>query len=268
MNTPLVSVAMATYNGEKFLKDQMDSLLAQTYRHFEVVISDDGSTDRTQEIIKGYQTRDARVRFSVNLKPEGYIRNFERALSLCRGEIIFLCDQDDVWHTDKIKRHMQVYQEQKTLWAYNRVALIDESTQRIGLLENTISTYYSKRKLLQYTWGSCILGCATSYRASLLKNIWPADPLAPAHDSWIQLAIYPAQSAYIPEILQEYRQHRNNTTGLKNKVTESEAISQNMKYLKNLVHNSHLSITKRFFFLLVVCLKNIRNGLKNLIAFS
>ena len=99
------SVALCTYNGEKYLKEQLDSILSQEIPVDEIVICDDCSTDETTLIIKEYESQFPNV-FCVFINAEnlGYVRNFEKALSFCTGEIIFLCDQDDLWRKDKTQK--------------------------------------------------------------------------------------------------------------------------------------------------------------------
>ena len=89
---PLVSVALATYNGEKFLREQSDSLLNQTYRNIEIIISDDNSTDNTQLILREYANRDSRVKWSLNKRERGFVNNFSEAITRSVGEVIFLCE--------------------------------------------------------------------------------------------------------------------------------------------------------------------------------
>lgn len=252
---------MATYNGDQFLRQQLDSLLSQTYSNFEIVISDDQSTDGTIVILKEYAAKDSRIQWSVNPSPSGFITNFARAVSLCNGEIIFLCDQDDVWNNEKISLHVEAYKDQSIRWVYNEARLVDEKGKFIGLLTDISDIYYSKKRrwLLNTIWGTCILGCVTSYRSSLIKNTWPADIHAPGHDSWIQLVIFPAKAFHIPSILQDYRQHDANVFGLRKIVAnQSEIIAQNMKYLKSLVKNRHIQRWKRLFLFIVYHVKMAR----------
>ncbi len=262
-----VSVAMTTFNGESFLREQLDSLLGQSYENFEIIISDDGSKDGTHEILNEYQTKDSRIKWVLNPNPNGFIKNFEYVIGLCRGEIIFLCDQDDIWYSEKISKHVDIYKSNKDIhWVYNRVILIDDEDKEIGFLEDSAPDYYKKRKLLYSTWGSCVLGCATSYRSKLLKSVLPIGKYAPAHDSWIQLAIFPKKSFYINEVLQSYRQHCKNVVGWGKEIDtnvlkerEKQAISDNLRYLKCLSTNRNLTLGKRLFFLVVYFVKLIRN---------
>jgi len=259
---PLVSIAIAVYNGAEFFREQLDSLLAQTYTNLEIVVTDDGSNDGTQAILSEYAAKDSRVRWSVSTRTRGMIPNFTGAVSLCKGDIIFLCDCDDVWYPEKVEKHLQQYQDPSVQWVYNEAIVTDEKNRPTGYLTDLLPGYYTRKKLTYYTWGSCIIGCATSYRAKLIKDRWPADIHAPGHDSWIQLAIYPARRVYITEILQDYRQHSTNTMGLRDRAgdleNEAQAIKENMLYLKSLVKNDRLQVWKRTFFLAVLLGKQIR----------
>ena len=102
----LVSVVMCTYNGEKFLREQLDSIVQQSYPIHELLIQDDQSTDRTTKIIKEYQARYPFIRLHINEKNLGFNANFHTALCSATGDFISISDQDDVWHPDKLKEMM------------------------------------------------------------------------------------------------------------------------------------------------------------------
>src|SRR5919199_6162917 len=110
MDRQRVSVAMCTYNGERYLQEQLDSIAAQTCLPDELVVCDDRSSDRTLEIIQIFKSK---VSFPVHLhiNPEnlGTIKNFEKAISLCTGDIIVLSDQDDVWKPHKVETILQAF---------------------------------------------------------------------------------------------------------------------------------------------------------------
>jgi glycosyltransferase involved in cell wall biosynthesis len=108
---PLVSVVMCTYNGAAFLLQQIESILAQTYPHFELVIVDDASADETRNIIAGCMQTDRRIRCFVNEDNIGYNRNFEKAIALADGDFIAISDQDDIWHADKLRIMMEAWPE-------------------------------------------------------------------------------------------------------------------------------------------------------------
>src|SRR3990172_731979 len=103
MNSELVSIVMATYNGEKYLRQQLDSILEQTCQHFELIVVDDASTDETLSILNEYAASDDRIHVYPAEKNMGLVANFERGLKLAKGEFIALSDQDDIFRNDKIE---------------------------------------------------------------------------------------------------------------------------------------------------------------------
>ena len=105
----MISVCMATYNGQEYVKEQIDSILCQLGKDDELVISDDHSVDQTQHIIETYT--DPRIRFYENELAKGVTHNFENSLKKSKGDIIFLSDQDDVWYPNKIKEMVAFLQE-------------------------------------------------------------------------------------------------------------------------------------------------------------
>ena len=99
----MVSIAMATYNGAKYLREQLDSICAQTINDYELIVCDDCSTDDTYAILKEYALKDARIRVYKNEVNLGFKKNFEKAISLCKGEYIALSDQDDIWYNNHLE---------------------------------------------------------------------------------------------------------------------------------------------------------------------
>ena len=102
MAAELVSIALCTYNGEAYLKEQLDSLIDQTYPNCEIIIVDDCSKDGTVDILKQYANEYPQIKLYINSENLGYTKNFEKAINLCNGEYIALCDQDDIWDKNKI----------------------------------------------------------------------------------------------------------------------------------------------------------------------
>src|SRR6476659_477323 len=99
-----ISVALCTYNGERFLNEQLESILAQTFPVTEIIVCDDGSTDDTSTMLQQFERRYFNLfKIYVNAENLGVIKNFEKAISLCAGDIIFLADQDDIWEINKVE---------------------------------------------------------------------------------------------------------------------------------------------------------------------
>src|SRR4051812_10655388 len=115
MICPKVSVVVCTYNGEKFLPQQLNSLISQTYANLEIIISDDHSSDDTVKIAASFQKRDPRIRIHVNESNLGFNKNFEQAFDLSTGDFIAVCDQDDIWKPNKIKDMMSLFKEETVL---------------------------------------------------------------------------------------------------------------------------------------------------------
>ena len=122
---PLVSIALCTYNGEAYLREQLDSIANQSYSPLELIAVDDSSSDNTLEILKEYAAIYPFIKIFVNPENLGYIRNFEKALQLCSGDFIALSDQDDIWDHKKIEK--QVNSIGNNLLVYHDSEFVDQN---------------------------------------------------------------------------------------------------------------------------------------------
>jgi len=212
-----VSIAMATYNGERYVREQLDSFVAQTRRPDNLVVTDDGSTDGTVAIVRDFAaTAPFPVQVHQNPQRLDYPRNFERAISLCSGDIIFLSDQDDVWFPEKIETLVAYLAAHPAIAVVvNDQVLTDAKLQHRGLtkLENLKRAGRSSDGLIE--------GCCTAFRRSWGGLIFPIEPsLDPlmathdlSHDSWInELAISLSVRGVVEQPLQFYRRTGSNTT--------------------------------------------------------
>ena len=141
-----VSVVMCTYNGEKYLREQIESILNQTYPVYELIIQDDRSTDRTVEIVREYQQKDSRVKLFVNEQSLGFNYNFSTAFTRATGEYIASTDQDDIWRTDKIEvlmKHVEGY----SLLFHNSQLFTTDITHSLGM-KNASNVLYNPLFLL------------------------------------------------------------------------------------------------------------------------
>ena len=127
---PRSAVAMATYNGEAYLKEQVDSILSQTCSDFELQISDDASTDGTLAILEAYSAKDPRVHVHVNEKNIGYRANFYKAISMCSADLIFLSDQDDRWLPHKMETLLRKIGDK--MLVFSDSAITDSSGNNTG----------------------------------------------------------------------------------------------------------------------------------------
>ena len=140
-----VEIVMATYNGEKYIKEQLDSLLSQSHPYLLVDVCDDGSTDDTVSIVKDYEKKDSRVRLFENKTNQGYIRNFMSGIVRCDSPYIMLCDQDDIWNWDKVEltlekmKLMERENPEKPVLVFTDAMNFDSSTgKKLGMTEQSL----------------------------------------------------------------------------------------------------------------------------------
>lgn len=211
----LVSVALATYNGKEFIEQQLDSVLGQTHSRFEVIIVDDGSEDGTRDVLAAYKNKfPQKIKVFFNETNLGFIENFEKAISLCAGDFIALCDQDDIWVNNKIDRLLEEIEGYALV--YSDVSLIDGGGKVIALSRASSSKInnHSDITLEEMIFKSYVIGCASMFRRDLLNDIFPIPKAALFHDWWLALhAIKGGGIKYVPEPLVLYRQHNNNVLG-------------------------------------------------------
>ena len=210
---PLVSVALATYNGGRFLRAQLDSIYAQSWKNIEVVACDDCSTDDTAGILEEYRQRSG-LRYEVNDRNLGFVRNFEKVLSCCHGEFIALADQDDLWLPEKLERLLAGIGEADL--AYSDAFLVDEAGSELteSLVQTSGVRPVSGLQFPYFVCNTCVTGCTILMRRSLLKKALPIPECETYHDWWLALvASCHGGVQYLPERLVKYRQHSANDTG-------------------------------------------------------
>ncbi|WP_304546534.1 glycosyltransferase family 2 protein [Sulfurimonas microaerophilic] len=208
----VVSIALCTYNGEKFISQQLDSILKQTYSHLEIIIVDDGSTDKTVEILQNYKNIDTRIKFFQNEKNLGYVKNFEKAISLCKGDYIALADQDDIWNTRKIETFLS--RIKSNVLIYSDAELIDDNSK--NLHKNLIQPdkqLVKGHSPLSFLFDNCISGNTMMFKKELVKHILPIPDIVSFHDVWIA---YVASSLstiiYTKECFTFYRRYSTQVT--------------------------------------------------------
>ncbi|HXB06212.1 MAG TPA: glycosyltransferase family 2 protein [Puia sp.] len=211
-NDRSVSVVLGTYNGEAHLREQLDSLLAQTYSPLEIIAIDDGSSDATVAILKEYASRDSRIRVVVNENNLGFIRNFEKGCSLAAGRWISLCDQDDYWMPEKIEKMVEAIGEYPMVYCDS--VLCDERLLPLGDRISDLVHYQSFDDPRQLCVFSRMYGHATLITRQLFERSRPFLKEVP-HDGWLAYhATLYGGVLYLPEVLVKYRQHAGNVFGV------------------------------------------------------
>ena len=209
---PLISIALCTYNGARYLREQLDSLLTQTYRHIEIVAVDDASTDESAAILAEYGARDERLRLSINAANIGFRANFEHALSLCRGQFIAPCDQDDIWLPEKLSALMQVIGAHAM--AYCDSEFVDERGVSLHRPMSSRCNMISSEDPAEFVAANCVAGHAMVFRRELLDRVLPV-PDCFYYDWWIAaVAANSGGVVYCDRRLVQYRIHDRNVTNV------------------------------------------------------
>jgi glycosyltransferase involved in cell wall biosynthesis len=201
-----VSVCMATHNGEKYLHQQIDSILLQLDQQDELIISDDNSSDSTNSILNLYAA-DERVKNLGSKKFGTPAKNFEYALTHCKHPYIFLADQDDVWHKEKLETMKKVLTTCDLVICDCRV--VDENL--ISIYDSFFQQNRSRGGLLKNFMKNSFVGCCMAFRSTVLEKSLPFPENIPFHDQWIGLVAERYFTvAFIRKILVDHRRHSKN----------------------------------------------------------
>ena len=233
----MISVAMCTYNGADFLSDQLESIVAESRPPDEIVVCDDGSTDDTRALLKQFAaTSPVPVSLHFNEKNLGSVKNFEKAISLCSGDIIALSDQDDIWRADKLRLIEDAFSKApKTGLVFSDAEIVDEKLKsldrkmwdEIGFDEHKRKLVRSGRALEVLITGWTVTGATMAFRSEFVKLSLPIpDGVAMIHDGWIALTVAAvADVVMIEEPLIKYRQHGRQQIGAPGPKPEAEALN-------------------------------------------
>lgn len=209
----MISIALAAYNGEKYIREQVDSILVQTIQDFELVVCDDCSTDGTLAILQEYEKQDSRIHVYENDHNLGFIKNFEKAVSLCSGEYIALCDQDDIW----LPEHLQFLLNNmgNSSLSCGNAELVYENGKSMKItLDKAQHFFYTTGNYLYMLLlrGCKFQGASMLVPANFAKGVLPI-PDGIYHDMWFALcACMENGISYSTQVITKYRQHENNVT--------------------------------------------------------
>lgn len=218
-----IDILMATYNGEKYLVEQLDSIINQTYRNWNLLIRDDNSTDKTLEIIQNYHKKDKRIKILKDNKGNlGIVRNFEELLKSSESEFIMFSDQDDIWVENKLDMYLKMIEKikNKGFMIHSDAILFDKNKSNI--LKDTFISKKAINKGLENVFFNYFVQGATILISKEIKNfILPFPKEVYLHDRYIHLiSELFFERIFVNKALIYYRQHGDNQIGAKNTVRE------------------------------------------------
>ena len=202
-----ISVCITTCNGERYIKQQLESILIQLGENDEVIISDDSSTDNTVEIIKSLDEN--RIQLYEGMTFGHHTPNFEFALSMSTGDYIFLSDQDDVWLCDKISAMMQWFPEYDLVTS--DCVVVNENLEEI--LPSFFDEKFNRSGFMKNVVHNNFLGCCTAFNRKILNLSLPFPSNNLSHESWIgAVAGAFGKTKFIPDKLIMFRRHSSNNS--------------------------------------------------------
>lgn len=202
----MVSVCIATYNGEKYIREQLNSILSQLTVDDEIIISDDSSTDKTIEILREY--KDPRIRIFSGGKFHSPIFNFENALKQAKGDYIFLSDQDDIWLDNKVAKMVEALKQYSLV--VSDCYVVDKDC---NIIRDSFFTKQPTPGILKNIIKNNYIGCCMALRREVLTKALPFPKQIAMHDIWLGLcgSLY-YKAIFIPDKLILYRRHGNNAS--------------------------------------------------------
>jgi glycosyltransferase involved in cell wall biosynthesis len=254
---PKISIALITYNGEKYIREQLDSIFNQTIQDFDIVVCDDCSTDSTKEILFEYADKDPRVVLNFNEKNLGFLRNIEKTIKLCKGEFIALADQDDIWE----KEHLSVLHsnigENFLICGDTLYVDKDNNSLNIKLSQAFKIDIDSLRNNDEHLLRSLVMsnifqGAAMMINRKFTDFIIPFPNKIEYHDWWLALcAMALNKFVYVPIVIIRHRRHNSNA-------------SSDVEFVEDIVHFYH----KKEYAMALINLPNLNETSRQIIERS
>lgn len=227
-----ISVAMAVFNGEKYLKEQISSILVQLSEDDELIVSIDESSDGSLEILKRISKEDNRIKL-IKGPNSGVIKNFENAILNCKGDYIFLSDQDDLWLKDKISKVKNIFKNENVDLVLHDAKVADKDLKVIH--DSFFKLRKSKLGILKNIFKNSYIGCCMAFKSELKEKILPFPENIPMHDQWIGLiAEKYGKVKFLKEALIIYRRHEHNNTNVHHSSFKN-MITWRFNIIKNLI---------------------------------
>lgn len=218
-----VDILLATYNGEKYIREQIDSILRQTYKNIHIYISDDCSKDGTPDILREYEARYDNIEVTCQSENLGSIGNFEYLMTKVKSPYYMLSDQDDVWYENKVEKSLNKLKEENADLVFTDLEVVDENLNTIDKSFYTLMGKMGKinksinKRNFEYLYNS-VTGCTVISKSSYIEKILPLPKNSKyvIHDSWIGLIVgLNGKIVFMNEPTIKYRQHGNNQIGTK-----------------------------------------------------
>jgi glycosyltransferase involved in cell wall biosynthesis len=250
-----ISIAMATYNGEAYIREQLDSLANQTLLPKELIVCDDGSTDRTLEIVEQWSKTAAPFPVYIFRNEErlGFADNFLQAASYCEGDLIAFCDQDDVWLSKKLQYCLAMFTDEPELMLLSHNAWVtDEKLSRLKLLSSRKTCIYARGDFQPLA--NPLMGFTQVFRKELVHDIpWNTRPNAEEyvlsktpgclmpHDCWTAIVASSLGKVMVSDmVLVSYRQHGKNAVGLEEEArVKIQGIRNRLRWITSLQINHY-----------------------------
>ena len=221
-----VSIVLATYNGASYIEEQLESIINNTYTDWTIEICDDGSTDRTMEIVSEYQERyPDKINIHRNEHQLGVTLNFLEGAKRAKGNYVMFCDQDDVWLPEKIEKTLNFIKEKEQAAGKSKpIAVFTDAKLVDGVLRCIHKSFFkyssldaNKVDLPHLLMENKMIGCTSMFNRALADKITTFPKSARYHDWWIAIiASVFGEIHYLDEVTMLYRQHGGNAVGGKN----------------------------------------------------
>lgn len=213
----MISIALASYNGSRYLKPQIDSLISQSINFDELIICDDNSMDNTRLILEDYSKRDHRIKVFFNATNIGFKANFEKALQLSKGDFIALCDQDDIWEPDHLKLLFSNIRDKYVACGDSHLIDSNGISRNMNLSDAKHFSYSGNcDQLFRFItlYQNPFQGASMLLRRDFLSIALPIPDNIKYHDVWFAaMACLLNSFVYVPEVVTNYRIHGNNASG-------------------------------------------------------
>jgi glycosyltransferase involved in cell wall biosynthesis len=246
---PLISVVIATYNGERFIGKQLDSILNQTYTNIELVVVDDCSRDGTVSILTDYANRFSNIHIYINEKNLGYVKNFEKGMLLAQGDFIAPSDQDDIWLPEKLAILMREIGDNAIVYCDSE--LINDLDQPVGKKLSNIKQLINFNNSIMFAIGNSAPGHGMLFPKELVADSVPLPTMIP-HDHWLGfVATFKNGLKFVNKPLVLYRQHDSNVFGAAK--IKSNELNAPLKRKKRNNVDSKIKIRERVLLMFEKC---------------